>query len=48
MSNQMHVLSYDVEETRACTDYSILAANINPISVGFMKNKRCLVNERCI
>jgi len=26
----------------------ILAANINPISVGYMKNKICLVNERLI
>jgi len=26
----------------------ILAANINPISVGYMKNKICLVSERII
>jgi len=26
----------------------ILAANINPISVGYMKNKICLVNEKSI
>jgi len=26
----------------------VLAANIYPISVGYMKNKICLVNERSI
>jgi len=26
----------------------ILAANINPISVGYMKNNICLVNEKSI
>jgi len=33
------VSSTDAEETRALIDTTILAANINPISLRYMKNK---------
>jgi len=36
----------DVEKTSAWTDYNKFSSNHNPISVGYMKNKTYLVNEK--
>jgi len=48
MSNQIHGVTNQVMLKRQGHGQItvMLAANINPISVGYMKNKICLVNER--
>jgi len=38
----------DVEETRVWTDYKNISSKRNPISVGYMKNRMCLLRERSI